>query len=339
MKVRPSARGGVLDLLLVVLVVGAAWVRTPVGGLFDRVVQAAVGTEGELAPLTSYFVTGPPPEIVVLAEHVGELPEVAPPPEDGFPEPWRTAARLTLDGPLPKAAQAILETMPVPPEEDRAIVLLDRLYANEPDPEGALEVFAIGADQRDRAIARARAAGEAEPVAFASHRAYLPSEDARAADRAVSGTLALATVLELQWPITAPHRVTSGYGYRDHPTLKKRKFHDGVDLGVPIGTSVYSAQVGEILLAGEDNVSGRHVVVDHGHGVRTSYCHLDVLEVAKGDHVGRGALIGLSGNTGRSTGAHLHFAVRIGRSTVDPQRLRRKASPTPETPFPSGIGG
>jgi murein DD-endopeptidase MepM/ murein hydrolase activator NlpD len=72
------------------------------------------------------------------------------------------------------------------------------------------------------------------------------------------------------------------------------------------------------------------VVIDHGHGVRSSYCHLDVLEVEKGDHVGRGALIGLSGNTGRSTGPHLHFGVRIGRGTVDPARLRRTPVETVE---------
>jgi murein DD-endopeptidase len=330
-RARAPARGGLLDLLLVVVVVTAVWVRTPVGGLFDRAWQAVTGEAGELAPLTSFFVTGPPPEIVVLAEQIAVLPDVMPPvPKGGFPEPWRTAARLTLDGPLPKPGREIADGMPDLPEEERTLALLDRLYADEGDPEAVLEIVSVGKELRERAISRAEAAGEPDPRSFRGHRPYLPDDAARAADRVVSGTLALATVLELTWPIAGTHRMTSPYGWRTHPTLKTKKFHDGVDLAVPIGTPVASAQAGEIVRAGEDKVSGRYVVIDHGHGVRSSYCHLDVLEVEKGDHVGRGALIGLSGNTGRSTGPHLHFGVRIGRGTVDPARLRRTPVETVE---------
>mgnify|MGYP002007330784 CR=1 FL=1 len=85
---------------------------------------------------------------------------------------------------------------------------------------------------------------------------------------------------------------------------------------------ILAAQAGTVRV-GEDRVSGRYVVIDHGHGVRTSYCHLDRIGVTKGQQVKPGDRIGLSGNTGRSTGPHLHFVVRIGRETVDPERLRR----------------
>jgi murein DD-endopeptidase MepM/ murein hydrolase activator NlpD len=316
-----SRRGGILDLLLVALVAGAAWLRTPVGGLFDRAVAWALDRDADLPALTSYFVTGPPPEIVVLAERIAELPDgVLPAPEGGFPEPWRTAARLVLDDDLPDAGDAIAATVAGLPGEDRAVALLDHLY--EGDPEATLEIVAVGAEQRERAIGRARAAGTPDPERFESHRAWLPDREAHVADRVVAGTAALATALDLAWPIAVPHRVSSPYGWRIHPTLGTKKFHDGVDLSVPIGTPVLSAQKGRVARAGEDRVSGKFVVIDHGNGVRTSYCHLDSLGAERGVEIDRSAEIGASGNTGRSTGPHLHFAVRIGRHHVDPERLR-----------------
>jgi murein DD-endopeptidase len=296
-------RGGTVDIVLVIGVVLAAWIRTPVGGLFDRGVAWARGSDVELAPLTSYFVTGPAPEVVVvLAERAaaGELPELPPAPATGFPEPYRTAARLTLD--------------------DDALPTLDTLW--DGDPESTLEAFAIGAELRDRAVERAKSAGEREPRRFGSHRAWLPDREARHADDVVSGTLALSTVLSFTWPLAVPHRVSSPYGDRFHPVLKRNKFHDGVDLAVPVGSPVLAAQAGTVAKASSDDVSGNFVIIDHGHGVRTSYCHLSALGVAKGDTVVPGQQIGLSGNTGRSTGPHLHFTVRVGRGTVDPLRLR-----------------
>jgi murein DD-endopeptidase MepM/ murein hydrolase activator NlpD len=319
-KARPArSRGGFVDLVLVVVVVGAAWLRTPVGGAFDRLAQLATGDRDALAPLTSFFVTGAPPEIVVLAEQAAFLPTVAPAPGQ-LPEPWRTAARLALADDLPPRAAQLAATLPDLPEEDQAVALLDRLY--EGDPEATLETFAVGEAQRQRAIDRARAAGERAPGSFAAHRAYLPAEDARTADRIVGGTLALATVLDLRWPLDAPHRLTSPFGERMHPTLKRLKFHDGVDLSVPEGTSVLAAQQGHAVSSGQNDVSGQFVILDHGHGVRTSYCHLSGRDLVEGDLVARGQILGQSGNTGRSTGPHLHFSVRVGRDTVDPMRLR-----------------
>lgn len=313
-------RGGIVDLALVVTVVVAAWGRTPVGGLFDRAWQWASGAEGELPALTAFFVTGPPPEIVVLAEKIGILPDVAPVPTGGLPEPWRTAARLTLDA------------------DDAMLAALDAAY--DGDAEAALETVVVGEELRRRAIERAIAAGEAEPERFASHRAYLPDRDARRADRLVSGTLALATVLELTWPLAVPHRVSSPYGERIHPVLGVRKKHDGVDLAVPEGTPVLAAQAGRVAAARFDRVSGNYVVIDHGHGVKTSYCHLSSLGVDKGAEIDRGAVLGASGNTGRSTGPHVHFTVRVGRATVDPLRLAPKDAPITGVPAAAdAVGG
>ena len=87
-------------------------------------------------------------------------------------------------------------------------------------------------------------------------------------------------------------------------------------------TPVWAAQKGQIKVAGSDAINGNYVVIDHGNNVRTSYCHLDSLEVERKDQVQRGQTLGQSGNTGRSTGPHLHFVVRVGGKAVDPERFR-----------------
>ena len=300
------SRGGLLDLGLVAVVAMAAWGRTPVGGLVDRAVSAALGRDGDLPALTSFFETGAPPaEVVALVEHAVLPPD--PSPDGAFPEPYRTAARMALA------------------DDAGALASIDGVYAG--DPESALEIYAIGADLHGRAVARARAAGATDPEHLAGHRAFLPEAAARRADRVVSGTMALGTILHLQWPLQGAYRVTSGYGMRFHPVLKIQKFHDGVDLAVPEGTPVYAAQSGQIVAVKTNGVGGNYVSIDHGNGVRTSYCHLSEQDVVVGQMVGAGERIGLSGNTGRSTGPHLHFGVRISGSTVDPLRLRSSVPP------------
>ncbi len=293
---------GVGDLLLVVVVVGATWTRTPVGGLFDRLVHAVRGGD-DLPALTSYFTTAAPP---ITAEIVAHALDLAAPAGGPFPEPWRTAAVSVLgaDG----------------------LSGLDARYAG--DPEAALELASVGEDLRTRAIERARSAGAEHPDRYAEHRAYLPSEAAREGDRVVSGTLALASVLTLEWPVRVPHRITSPFGWRIHPITHDRRKHDGVDLGVPIGTQVYAAQAGKVIAVGTNEKGGNWIIMDHGNGVRTSYCHLSEWQVTKGQVVQRGEPIALSGNTGRSTGPHLHFNVKVSGTLVDPLLLRREPPPT-----------
>lgn len=290
---------GVGDLLLVAVVVGATWTRTPVGGLFDRLVHAVRGGE-DLPALTSYFTTGAPAATAVVAAHVFDLPIPAGGP---FPEPWRTAAASVLGA--------------------EGLVGLDARYAG--DPEAALELASVGEDLRARAIDRARSAGAASPERYEQHRAFLPAEAAREGDRVVSGTLALASVLTLEWPVRVPHRITSPFGWRIHPITHDRRKHDGVDLGVPIGTQVYAAQAGRVIAVGTNEKGGNWIILDHGNGVRTSYCHLSQWQVAKGQQVQRGEPIALSGNTGRSTGPHLHFNVKVAGQLVDPLGLRRES--------------
>jgi murein DD-endopeptidase MepM/ murein hydrolase activator NlpD len=198
------------------------------------------------------------------------------------------------------------------------------------DPEPALETWAIGADARDRAIERAKASGSASPDGYDGHRTFLSNDDRRKADRAVSDVLALATALDLSWPVDPSAPIASAFGERRHPILGIAKMHEGVDIAVPTGTPVHAAGPGTVARAREDRVNGRYVRIDHAHDVSTSYCHASSLEVAEDQRVDRDALILHSGATGRATGPHLHFGLRIRGRAVDPLAFR--VTPRPGSP-------
>ena len=320
--------GGLFDLFLVIMVAFAMSTRTPVGALGWYGVEKVRGHDAALPSLTAYFSSG-----AAAPPNVDALPLLPPLVDDdewvvgnGLPEPWRTAARaIASDKTIAKTLKARLDARTDLPKDDRALAILDEAFLLSGDPESALETLAIGDSLRDRAVSRSRAAGDSDPEKYAVHRRYLPSSATRNADQIVNGTMALATALDLQWPIAIEHRVTSPWGDRMHPVMKKKMFHNGVDLSVPVGTPLYSAQDGEVVVIGSDDRSGKFVVIEHGHGVRTAYCHLSEIPVKKGAKVKKGELFAKSGNTGRSTGPHLHFIVRISGDTVDPLRFRRQA--------------
>lgn len=314
-----STRGGLGDAFLVLVAVLVVGSRTPIGGLLWYGSERLRGHDSSLPSLTAYFSSGataPPVEIAPLPP--GEVVS-----DDQLPEPWRTAARTTLGQEVPDSLAATLGVRGVPVTPESALGELDALWTLHRDPSLVLEIAAIGAEQRERAVARAVAAGEEEPQSYEGHRRYLPGTAALEGDRFVGGTLALATALDLGWPLLAEHRVTSPFGDRFHPTLRQKKFHEGVDLGVPIGTPVLAVQTGVVEVVGESGASGRYVVIDHGFGVRTSYCHLSATPVLQGARIARGETFALSGNTGRSTGPHLHYGIRIAGRWVDPERFRR----------------
>ena len=114
----------------------------------------------------------------------------------------------------------------------------------------------------------------------------------------------------LIWPVHGV--VTSGFGWR------WGRMHEGIDIAVPSGTPVVSAAAGSVIVAGWMGGYGNLVVVDHGNGIATAYGHNTNVTVYVGQLVGQGQLIAYSGNTGYSTGPHVHFEVRVGGAAVDP---------------------
>ena len=118
------------------------------------------------------------------------------------------------------------------------------------------------------------------------------------------------SALSFAWPATG--RISSNYG------LRWGRTHHGIDLAVPIGTTVRAAAAGKVIFSGTQSGYGRLVIIDHGNGITTRYGHNSKLLVSVGQWVEAGERIALSGNTGNSTGPHLHLEIRINGSSVDP---------------------
>lgn len=113
-------------------------------------------------------------------------------------------------------------------------------------------------------------------------------------------------------------RFASGFGYRIHPIYKTKKFHSGVDLTAKIGTKIYATGDGVIKRAQYGRGYGKLVQIDHGYNYETLYGHMSKILVKKGQKVKRGDVIGLVGNTGTSTGPHVHYEVRKNGRAVNP---------------------
>jgi len=113
--------------------------------------------------------------------------------------------------------------------------------------------------------------------------------------------------------------LTSSFGIRPDPFTRKRRMHHGQDFGVLIGTPVYATADGVVKSRNGKTGYGNTVILDHGYGIKTIYAHLSRFAVNPGDSVKRGDLIAYSGNTGRSTGPHLHYEVRVNNVPVNPR--------------------
>jgi len=116
-------------------------------------------------------------------------------------------------------------------------------------------------------------------------------------------------------------KIGSGFGPRKHPILKRVKMHKGVDLVARKGKKIMSTGKGVVIRAKYSMGYGKHIKIDHGYGYVSVYAHMSKMKVKKGQIVGHGDLIGLVGNTGRSTGSHLHYEVWINGKAVDPEKF------------------
>jgi len=117
-------------------------------------------------------------------------------------------------------------------------------------------------------------------------------------------------------------RITSRFGYRKDPFTKRRRFRNGIDLIAEIGTNVHSAADGVVEFVGRKGGYGKCVKINHNNGFETLYAHLNDYYVVKGQNVKMGDIIASSGNTGRSTGPHLHFSVFKNKKAVNPMQFK-----------------
>ena len=122
----------------------------------------------------------------------------------------------------------------------------------------------------------------------------------------------------LGWPAPGNFKISSSYGYRLHPILKKNKMHTGIDIHTPMGADIVAANAGKVLLSAYNGGYGYCIIIDHGGKISTLYAHNSKLLVKEGEQVEKGQLIAKAGSTGLSTGPHLHFEVRENGKHVDP---------------------
>jgi murein DD-endopeptidase MepM/ murein hydrolase activator NlpD len=143
-----------------------------------------------------------------------------------------------------------------------------------------------------------------------------------------------ANVLPGVWPVVG--RLMGGFGERTDPFSGEGARHTGVDISAPMGTAVKATADGVVLSAGWNGGYGRCVIVDHGNGYQTWYGHLSKIDVMEGEEIRQGETLGLVGMTGRATGPHLHYEVRIHSTPVNPYRFLVHASIAPtSTPAPA----
>ena len=129
--------------------------------------------------------------------------------------------------------------------------------------------------------------------------------------------------LPLRKPLEGPLDVTSPFGGRPDPFFGRLATHTGVDLRDPPGSPVRATGGGRVVSAGWNGGYGNMIEIDHGNGLTTRYAHLSAILVNEDQWVDAGATVGRLGSTGRSTGPHLHYEVRINGEPVDPQRFLR----------------
>ncbi len=114
-------------------------------------------------------------------------------------------------------------------------------------------------------------------------------------------------------------KINSYFGLRVHPISRRKKMHNGLDLKVNIGDDIMTTAMGKVIFAGTQRGSGKMVIIEHSFGFRTSYSHLNKINVKLGQIVGKGKVIGEGGNTGLSTGPHLHYEVEYYGRELNPK--------------------
>ena len=193
------------------------------------------------------------------------------------------------------------------------------------DPERNLAIGPVGNADQDAAIPGPAPAAEANLTALPGKLSSLETE----ASRQESSLRELQEYFDDQRSLLAstpsiwPTRgwVTSDFGTRLDPYSAERKMHQGLDIATPHGQPVYSPSDGTVVFTGTEGGYGKVLVIDHGYGVKTRYGHLSEILVRLGDRIKRGLKVASVGNTGRSTGPHLHYEVRVNGIPENPRKF------------------
>jgi murein DD-endopeptidase MepM/ murein hydrolase activator NlpD len=184
----------------------------------------------------------------------------------------------------------------------------------------------VGGESRNLALLVKRVRFPEERITLPKEKVFLSPEDrARAEEEAARLRALFGVVSERSWegaflmPLENP--VSTPFGVRRVMNKTKRNVHRGIDIRGKTGDNIKASNSGRVVLAEELLYGGHTVVVDHGQGVFTMYMHLSESVVKEGDPVGKGDTVGLVGSSGRSSGPHLHFGVKVGGVSANPPSL------------------
>jgi murein DD-endopeptidase MepM/ murein hydrolase activator NlpD len=143
------------------------------------------------------------------------------------------------------------------------------------------------------------------------------TDSLKALEKLMSRAGRVLAALPTRWPVRGS--VNSEFGHRRSPWTSDREFHGGIDIRAPRNTPVQAPAAGTVVHAGPAQDYGITIVLDHGQSIRTLYAHLQKVNVQNGQRVERGAVIGYTGNTGRSSGPHLHYEILVKGQAVNPR--------------------
>jgi murein DD-endopeptidase MepM/ murein hydrolase activator NlpD len=205
--------------------------------------------------------------------------------------------------------QELLEEAKADVEAEEAS--LESLIAEKEQQISAYEADISNQEQLVKEYEAEIAAQNAEIAAMEAAAKELESQLAEASKTKYDGGM-------FTWPAPSYTRISDDYGNRMHPTLNVMKFHNGIDLAAPGGSPILAAYNGTVVAAAYSSTMGNYIMIDHGSNLYTIYMHASALYVSKGATVTKGQKIAAVGTTGRSTGNHLHFSVRLNGSYVSP---------------------
>jgi murein DD-endopeptidase MepM/ murein hydrolase activator NlpD len=281
-------------------------------------VPAFAGTTSVTPPLTTLSVPGAPVELTCRAFQPGEAILAAL--KDDL-----TVKRVVLRflGQTRSLASTGTEVLP------RALLGIDLaakpgaypLEVKVERPDGSSESFSLDLKVDPKEFPKLR-------LRVAPSLLVPPPEERERVRREQELVTAVLSIVSPDWLADGPF-VSPLAAYEPFPNFGQQRIynrtvastHTGVDIGAPWGTPVRAANAGRVVMASHLYLSGYTVIIDHGLGVFTSYGHFSKLLAERGDLVNRGDIIARVGNTGRSTGPHLHWSVRIGPNRVDPFSL------------------